>query len=204
MPGSAAAAVKAVDWLISVQTQKGGWPGWVVGVSAEPVTFNTGQILIGLAAALRAGHVLAREPAIRGGDWLLAMQDEDGAWRRGLTQFASPGPKAYETHTGWGLLVLSEATGQNRFAEAALRHADWALGQQRPNGWFDRCCLTDRLHPLTHTIGYTVRGLLEAWRVSGEVRFLEGAQRAGAMLARRVEGDGFLPGRLAADWSAAA
>jgi hypothetical protein len=47
------------------------------------------------------------------------------------------------------------------FGAAGLRQVDWALTKQKANGWFADCCLDDPIHPLTHTIGYALRGILE-------------------------------------------
>lgn len=197
-------ASRAVDWLLSIQTPAGGWPGSVVGASADPVTFNTGQILIGLADAVRVLQRTEAEQMRRAAEWLIAMQDEDGAWRRGHSRFAMPGPSTYELHTAWGLLEMADALGEPTFRTAALRQVDWALGEQQPNGWFARCDLTDEHRPLTHTIAYATRGLIEAWRHSRDERYLEGALAASRPLAGVTDETGYLAGRLASDWTAAA
>ncbi len=200
--------VRAARWLVSIQAENGGFRGGVIsGAKAAPVTFNTGQILMGLAAARRelpaARAAEFDAPLRRAADWLLSVQDEDGAWRKSLTSFAMPGPKAYETHTAWGLLEAARATGEARYGQAALRQVDWALGLQQHNGWFDRCCLSDRAHPLTHTLAYTVRGVLEAWRYSGEPRYLAAALRTAEVMASCTDADGMLAGRFGRDWSRA-
>jgi aminoglycoside N3'-acetyltransferase len=207
-PEAEAVALTAARWLVSIQLDSGGFRGGVVGGNAAAaVTFNTGQILMGLAAARRAlPSVQAREfeePLRKAADWLVAAQDDDGAWRKSLTSFAMPGPKAYETHTAWGLLEAARVTGESRYANAALRQVDWALGLQQQNGWFDRCCLSDRAHPLTHTLAYTVRGVLEAWRYSGEERYLRAALRTAEVMASCVDANGMLAGRFGSDWSRA-
>ena len=49
---SRARAVRMLDWLAAIQFPDGGFQGGVIGQTpVVPVTFNTGQILIGLAAA---------------------------------------------------------------------------------------------------------------------------------------------------------
>jgi hypothetical protein len=90
------------------------------------------------------------------------------------------------------------------YGEAAMRNVRWALTKQRPNGSFADCCLTDPERPLTHTIGYVLRGVLEGYRFSGEQEFLAAALQTanGALSASRS--DGFLPGRLSPDWKPAA
>src|SRR5262249_41734175 len=83
----------------------------------------------------------------------------------------------------------------------ALANVRWALGQQRENGWFSRCCLDhDPSTSLTHTIGYAIRGIIEAYRYSGDASFLAGALRAAKGLLSALHDDGFLPGRLNEEW----
>jgi hypothetical protein len=166
-----------------------------------PVTFNTGQILLGLADGARRWPDAYEDPMRAAADWLTATQDSDGCWRRFPTPFARPGEKVYETHVAWGLMEAVRTEKNAGWRAAALRNVDWALTHQAENGWFDRCCLTDVEHPLTHTLGYVLRGVVEAWRLSRETRYLEAAVRTadGLLTARRP--DGALPGRLGRDWS---
>ena len=87
---------------------------------------------------------------------------------------------------------------------AARRAADFALVQQRENGWFAENCLDDPEHPLLHTIAYAAQGVLEIGLLLDEPRFVEAARRAARGVATRVAADGALPGRLDAEWRAAA
>src|SRR6185437_10497458 len=86
------------------------------------------------------------------------------------------------------------------YADAALANIDWTLRQQHANGWFERCCLTDHAQPLTHTIGYAVRGILEGFRHSRDGRLLDAARRAADGVLSALSPRGFLPGRLNANW----
>ena len=192
---------RMLDWLVGIQFPEGGFQGGVVDQEpVVPVTFNTGQILIGLSDGARRWPGAYAEPMRAAADWLTDTQDSDGCWRRHPTPFARPGEKAYETHVAWGLMEAVRTEENSAWRAAALRNVDWALTHQAENGWFDRCCLTDAEHPLTHTLGYVLRGVVEAWRLSGDSRYLEAAVRTadGLLAARRP--DGALPGRLGRDW----
>jgi hypothetical protein len=194
-----------LDWLVSIQLDSGGFQGGVIGQTpVVPVTFNTGQILIGLACGVRELGDEYRPSMRRAADWLVSTQDEDGAWRRHPTPFAKAGEKAYETHVAWGLLEAAHEEPGRGYGEAALRNIRWALTKQRENGWFADCCLNDASRPLTHTIGYALRGLVEGFRFSRDNTLLDAAllTAKGAMSALRS--NGFLPGRLNSNWSAAA
>src|SRR5262249_55077147 len=133
--------------------------------------------------------------------WLVQVQDPDGCWRKHPSPFASPGEKVYDTHVSWGLLEAARVDPDQRYVDAALANVRWALGQQRENGWFSRCCLDhDPSTSLTHTIGYAIRGIIEAYRYSGDASFLAGALRAAKGLLSAIHDDGFLPGRLNEEW----
>jgi hypothetical protein len=189
---------------VSIQLDGGGFQGGVIGQTpVVPVTFNTGQILIGLASGVRELGVEYRASMQGAADWLVRTQDADGAWRKNPTPFAKAGEKAYETHVAWGLLEAAREEPSRGYAEAALLNIEWALTKQSANGWFADCCLNDASRPLTHTIGYALRGVLEGYRFSGNDTLLEAAllTAKGAMSALRS--NGFLPGRLNPDWTGA-
>jgi hypothetical protein len=196
-------ARRMLDWLVSIQFSEGGFPGGTIDQTPRvPVTFNTGQILIGLAA----GAVLDSrflEPMRKAADWLVATQDADGCWRKHPTPFAISGEKSYETHASLGLIAASNVDATRGYLEAALRQIDWTLSNQVANGWLAKCCLSDPKIPLTHTLGYAVRGIAGAYFASKDSRYLEAACRAADGLMRALDADGKLPGRLDAQWKPA-
>jgi hypothetical protein len=194
-------ARRMLDWLAAIQLPGGGFQGGTIDATpVTPVTFNTGQILIGLASGVRAFGEEYRPAMRRAADWLVETQDGDGCWRRHATPFAQPGEKAYETHVAWGLLEASRVEPASKYAEAALANVGWALRQQRANGWFEQCCLSDPTQPLTHTIGYVLRGVLEACRYTRDRALLEAARKTADGLLTALREDGFLPGRLDSSW----
>ena len=199
-----ARAQRMLDWLRSLQFSEGGFQGgMILEQPVVPVVFNTGQILIGLAAGVRSFGEVYRDSMIRAADWLVSVQDADGCWRRHGSPFAKSGDKAYDTHVAWGLFEAARLEPGRRYADAAMANVRWALSLQRPNGWFDRCCLTDPSHALTHTVGYVLRGVLEAYRFSREAHLLEACLRTADGLLSALDKNGFLPGRLQADWRSA-
>ncbi|TVR80157.1 MAG: hypothetical protein EA405_11235 [Rhodospirillales bacterium] len=196
-----ARARRMLDWLVAIQFPEGGFQGGVIGSEPKvPVTFNTGQILLGLAAGAEAFGPPYDSAMAKAADWLMATQDDDGCWRRHPTPFAKPGEKTYETHVAWGLLEAARVGENRQWLEAALRQVDWALGHQHANGWMASCCLSDNRRPLTHTLGYALRGIVEAWRHSGEARYLEAGRRLADGLLTALGPDGHLPGRLDRRW----
>lgn len=200
-----ARARRMLDWLVSIQFPDGGFQGGRIdAVPRVPVTFNTGQILLGLAAGTAAFGEPYRAPMRLAADWLVRTQDPDGAWRKNPTPFAEPGEKAYETHVAWGLLEAARLDPGRGYGGAALANVSWAIGRQQPNGWIADCCLNDPRQPLTHTLGYALRGILEAWRFTRDPALLDAARLTADGLLSAMEPDGFLPGRLHPDWRPAA
>lgn len=198
-------AKRMLDWCLAIQFENGAFQGGVIGSQpVVPVTFNTGQILLGLAPGAREFGGPHYEGMVRAADWLVKTQDPDGAWRKNSSPFASPGVKTYDTHVAWSLFEAARIAPNKQYEKAALANVGWALTQQRENGWFMNCCLSDYSIPLTHTLGYTLRGILEGFRFGGDPQFLAAARKAADGLLSALRPDGFLPGCLASDWSPAA
>lgn len=192
-----ARARRMLDWCVAIQFPEGGFQGGRIdSTPVVPVTFNTGQILIGLAAGVAAYGDAYKDAMHRAASWLRDTQDADGCWRKHATPFAQPGEKAYETHVAWGLFEAERVAPGHGYGDAGLRQVDWALTKQQPNGWFASNCLDEPIRPLTHTIGYVLRGLLEAHLLSGRADLLQAAIRTADGLAGAVAADGYLAGRL--------
>lgn len=197
-------ARRMLDWLVRIQLPGGGFQGGMIDSRpVTPVAFNTGQILLGLAAGERefSGYGTALHAAAR---WLVDIQDPEGCWRKGASPFAMPGEKTYYAHVAWGLLEAARVTGRQEYADAAMAHVRWVLRQQTANGWLDKCCLSDADEPLTHTLGYALRGLLEAHAFAHDPALLTGAVRLADGVASALGSDGYLPGKLTATWQPAA
>lgn len=194
-------AWKMLDWLISIQNPSGGFQAGTVGNPRPvPCTFNTGQILLGLAAGVSEFGPRYRPAMLAAADWLVSTQDRDGCWRGHPTPFAAPGEKTYETHVAWGLFEAARVEPNRGYEEAAMRNLRWALGYQSSNGWFAKCCLLDSSNPLTHTLGYALRGLISGYEYTEDAELLLAACKTAEGLAGALQADGFLPGRLDSQW----
>ena len=193
-----ARARRMLDWCVAIQRDDGGFMGGKIDATpVVSVTFNTGQILIGLAAGTQTYGDAAYQKALhRAAAFLRDNQDEDGCWRKHPTPFARPGEKAYETHVAWGMFEADRVAPGHGYGESGLRQVDWAITKQQPNGWFGSNCLTDAERPLTHTIGYVLRGVLEGHRFSDRADLLLAAVRTGSSLVDAIGADGYLAGRL--------
>jgi hypothetical protein len=201
--GNAALAARArrmADWLVGIQMPGGAFQGGKIDSRpVVPVTFNTGQILLGLAA-MQAEVGGYGEAMRRAADWLVETQDADGCWRRYPTPFAISGEKEYETHVAWGLFEADRVEPGHGYGAAGLANVRWALASQGEDGWFAKCCLDHPETPLTHTIAYALRGVLEAYRFSGETAFLVAARRTADGVLSALDDTGWLPGRFTRGW----
>ncbi|MBN8500211.1 MAG: hypothetical protein J0M19_03555 [Sphingomonadales bacterium] len=126
-----ARARRMLDWCVAIQFPEGGFQGGRIdSLPRVPVTFNTGQILIGLAAGAAeyedSRYIASMHSAAT---WLRDSLDPDGCWRKYPTPFAAPGEKAYETHVAWGLFEADRVAPGNDYGAAGLRQVEWALSK---------------------------------------------------------------------------
>jgi hypothetical protein len=194
-------AKRMLDWLVSIQFPEGAFQGGPIdAVPRVPVTFNTGQILLGLVSGVREFGDEYWEPMVAAADWLVQTQDSDGCWRRYPTPFAAPGVKVYETHVAWALFEAARLAPGKPYAEAARANIVWALSHQEENGWFRECSFENASQPVTHALGYALRGLIEAYRFTEDPFLLSACRRTSDGLLTALREDGFLPGRLDRCW----
>lgn len=194
-------AKRMLDWLVSIQLPCGGFQAGPIDTEPiVPATFNTGQILIGLSSGVREFGGQYLDPMCRAADWLVKTQDSDGCWRKHPSPFDEPGEKTYETHVAWGLFEAARLVPDRSYQRAALANINWALSFQHENGWFENCCLLNPARPLTHTIGYVLRGILEAYLYTESEELLGRVQKTADGLLYSLHEDGFISGCLDQNW----
>jgi hypothetical protein len=197
-------AREMAEWEAEIQLDSGAVRGGTVEDEVSPAVFNTGQVLFAwLAANQEAEDERLVECAAQAAQWLVEAQDPDGAWRRGASRFVAPGGHVYNARAAWGLALYGVRAKDAEAIASARRAAEFALAQQRENGWFAENCLTDPELPLLHTIAYAAQGVLEIGIVLKEARFVDAARKAARGVASAVGADGFIPGRLDAHWRGA-
>lgn len=199
-------AIRMAAWESDIQLADGGVRAGTMDASeAVPTIFNTGQVLFGwLAAWQQTQDVRFRESCVRAADWLVAAQDPDGAWRKFASPFTAHKLNTYNTRVAFGLAKAGRALSEKRYLDAAVRNVEWALGQVHPNGWLENNDLEDNARPLTHTIAYAIRGILEVGLITANNAFVDAASRIAHAVAATQRSDGALPGRLNAKWHPAA
>lgn len=199
-------ADRMADWECQIQMKSGAVQGGTIDQPPTPAIFNTGQVIFGWIRAFQETRKQAYlECAVKAGRFLVTQQDEDGAWRKSLSGYASPGMDfyTYNTRTAWALQELSIVAGHQEFHEAAIRNIEFALRQQLENGWFRSNCLNDPSQPLLHTIAYSIRGILETGALLKNNHYIARARKAADALLARQRPSGSLAGRFNERWESA-
>jgi hypothetical protein len=200
-------ALQMADWECDVQMASGAVQGGTINDPPTPAVFNTGQVIFGWIRAFReTGAERYLASAIKAGNFLVAGQDPDGAWRKNLSRYASGKMPSYtyNTRTAWALLLLGKETRNPAYRDAAVRNIEFALSEQLGNGWFKNNCLGDPSRPLLHTIAYALQGVLEVGIALNNSAYVSAVRRAADELLKNQRADGSLAGRFNDRWDAAA
>lgn len=202
-PATRDAALRMAQWEIEIQMPSGAVQGGPVCPPARQTaaTFNTGMVLDGWCSAFRAtGSMEFLEAGRRAADFLVGDLDENSYFRTNGDYVSAGEIKTYTCLCAWAMHRFGEITGERLYQDAAIRVIEAALRQQQPNGWFAHNCLTRSVAPLTHTIGYTLQGVLEVGVAAQRSDFVAATRRGVDPLVARVDRHGLLSARFYADW----
>ncbi len=185
------------DWLLTVQRLDGTFPGSFGDFKNQPPrVFNNGQIILGLLDYYNHyGNEKIITAAKKSADWLLKIQEHDGAWREfTLHQLSS------NTRTAWALIRLGKQTGDERYAQAGIKNIEYALSLQTENGYFTDNGFDEDEIPTTHTIGYALRGILGAGMDVQNEKWIQAVAKSYDQIIPLVKSNGFLQGELDEQW----
>lgn len=203
-----ARARRAVDFLLGIQLPNGAFPGLEIAANrTDPSPFNTAQIINGLVVwAASTGDERALHAAQRAGDWLISIQDDDGAWRKHFYYDVAP---TYSAHIACWLAQLGQHSGDRRYLDAASRNIDWVLSHRvQETGWIENMGFDAEFHKSriahTHTIAYTLWGILYTCEILNRKDGIDAVADAANRIARRLELSRWLPGILDWQWKGAA
>jgi hypothetical protein len=94
-------------------------------------------------------------------------------------------------------------TNHENYRNAAVQQCCWVIKErQRPNGWFDDCDNTEHSNdrPITHTIAYTIDGLLDVGRLLENEAFINAAAISANKLFSIFNKNKYLSARFDSDW----
>jgi hypothetical protein len=192
-------AIAMGDWEIEVQCPDGGVMQGLITETPKSIAFNTGMVLHGwLDLHEQLGEQRHLEAAQRAGESLTSTLDADGAWRGDAAYLGIA--TTYHSRVAWALLRLGIQLDDESIREHAISNLEWTLRQQQTNGWFANCAFKTGATPNTHSIAYTLRGLLEAGILLGDDRYIDAVSRTSAQLVEQLEEIGTLPARFDSDW----
>jgi hypothetical protein len=188
------------QYLLSVQLANGSVPlvNNELFKVVQPCAFDVGQVIYGYLAAFREfDDPDYLEAAKRAGDWLIRNQEPDGSWMRFTYNNVV---HAWEVRVSWALLMLTQATHDARYEQSARHNMAWTRSVQHADGWFDHLALVPGEAAVTHTIAYTIEGLLECGVYLNDAGVIQSARRAADVLLNHQCADGSLPGAFTAGW----
>ena len=193
------AAVRMLEWLLSLQAEEGWFPAGVGRARGSPSVFNTAQILLGLlAASQRLGEERWRIAAQKAANWIAAVQEESGIWvRHNYVEGFSP---SYYTRVAWPLALAGRLFGMDEATRAASRCLE-AIAERMQSDWVEQMGFKPNDAAFTHTIAYTVRGFLECGRILDRKWWDAGRKMAWRLL-RLTEKEG-LAGAYRDNWKVA-
>lgn len=198
-------AIRQAEWILTLQDSDGALPGgWVArGQKAGPSIFNTGQMIFGLLAAWdRTNRQEFAEAARRAATWLARGIDaKAGIWT--AHSYVAGYSPAYYSRVAWPMLEVEKRFPDAQVRAEAIRVLNTISDWQLPNGAFRNWGFKPAAPAFTHTIAYTIRGLLESAELLGPdgQRFETAAYEAADVLRRKLELRGRLAGAYDTNWA---
>jgi uncharacterized protein YyaL (SSP411 family) len=190
-------AILMADWLIAVQNEDGSVPD---SHFRKKMVFDTGQVIFGFVKAYEeTKREEYKKAAVKAGEWLTNVQEKDGSWQKYAFKKI---PHTYYTRVAWSLAKLYSITKEERFLSVCVKNIHWAIAQQEENGWFNCASFNLRNHtrPYTHTIAYTIRGILETGLYLRENTFIESAIKSINNLLENISDNGGIHGSYDRYW----
>ncbi len=201
------AALQMMRWEIAIQMPSGAVQGGPVCPPDQQAAaaFNTGMVLDGWCSAYSATNDKEfLEAGRRAANFLVSDIDVDGYFQTNGNYVSSGEIKTYTCLCAWAMYRFGELSGVHSFQDTAVKIIEAALRQQKTNGWFAHNCLTRSAAPLTHTIGYTLQGVLEVGIAAERSDFMAAVRVSVDELIACINRRGLLAGRFYADWEPAA
>lgn len=193
-------AIRMAEWELSIQQDNGSFIGGPLAKGLGNLAFDTGQIIFGFLSAFKYNNdERFLKAVVKAGAWLVDVQDTDGAWRNYSYNSI---PHTYYSRVAWSLAELYKITGEDRYLDAAIRNIEWALSNQRSNGWFENAgfTLSNNKSPYTHTIAYTIRGILEVGMLIKEQKYINTVIRSIDAFLNIMNPEGFFWGAYDSLW----
>lgn len=197
-PTAEGAARSCANWLLKVQLPSGAFSaGYANG--QHPSVFNSAQIVLGL---LDAGAFFKdsrfMEAARRTLRWLGEALEPDGSWERGA--YVSGFTPAYYTRAIWPALRASRALDLNNYDALLIQGLEQLANRWQPDGSVHDWGFKPGKPAFTHTIAYTLRGMLECAVLLQSKTLLHRVESSAQALMRIYGQQGRLAGAYDVGW----
>lgn len=198
---------RMAHWEAEVQMPSGAVQG---GKATTPdkqsaAAFNTGMVLDGFTSLLaEVDDPVIERAARRAADFLVGDMTDEGLFSTNGPFVSSEKVKVFNVLCAWAMFRYGELVGGAVYRDAAIAAVEGALRFMTPNGWLRENCLSDPQRPLTHTIGYSLQGILEVGVLASRDDFVITARTGFDPILGHIQPNGFLAGRFDADWRPAA
>ena len=153
-------AIQMADWELESRLPDGSVRGYCLpsGLSSTPVVFDTAQVIFGWSALYRATKIARYLSASeKAGVWLMNSLNPHGVWDLNVYRGHCG---TYNARSAWAMLLSARDASREDIARAAVRFLRWVLTQQTPSGFFHNMGYLAHKQVFTHTIGYTLEGLV--------------------------------------------
>jgi hypothetical protein len=189
-------ALDCANWLCTIQRTDGAFPGGV-GIQGDPLTFDTGQILLGLAAAYKhTGDQTYFDALQWAAHWLSTTLDDDGIWRKHL--YVQGHVPAYHSRVVWALFEAAGVLGDARLQTDAVRsymaHLTY-LDAQHPM-WIRDAGSRPATPVYLHFYAYVLEGLLESARYTQDETISSRLAATMLFLGEMIQTRQHLPGSI--------
>ena len=190
------------EFLLKVQLENGAFQGGSMEAKEiVPTVFNTGQVIFGLVRLYKeTNDNRFLESAKKAGNWLCEMQETDGSWIKGLSPNADPIPHTYNVRAAWALLKLNEIVPDVKYVNCNAKNVEWSISQQNKYGWFKLNSFWEDKDPFTHTIAYTMRGILESGIAQKNEVWIQAIKYSADQLKGHIKENGSFANRLGPNW----
>lgn len=201
-------ATSSAMWLISIQNDDGSIFDFKGNhkkpQKRSPVVFNTGQDLFGLLAAYHfTGNNIFLKSAKIAAEWIISKQDSDGLWNDN-TSSGSTNIATYYSHVTWPLYLVGKELSDEKIMEQANVGLNLIIKQVNDNLSVKLWGFNDSLPAFTHTIAYTIEGMLMQGLLSYNQQHTK-AFTLGKKIAYKIidliEENGKLAGSYDEDWN---
>ncbi|GJM33497.1 MAG: hypothetical protein DHS20C18_24980 [Saprospiraceae bacterium] len=199
-PQADRAAMQCVNWLCDIQSVDGSIPS-DFGGKGNPIIFDNGQILFGFLAAYKySGDKKYRSSLDSCSRWLLQqINKEQNTWTK--HQYVPNYSPAYNTRVIWALLAVNEILKDEDLQLSMINVLAHYCQKIQSNG-----VITDwGFHPkhaaYTHTIAYTIRGILESSILLKDESSFNKALWISDTLMKQVNQDGAIAGKYDERWN---